>query len=57
MRVSHLLMGDRPVAAELVLRPGQAPQYWLNLQTSYDLKMVPAEMENSLLAARELTTA
>ena len=43
MRVSHVLKGDRPVTAELALRLGRAlgqtPQYWLNLQTTYDLKM------------------
>ena len=42
MRVSHVIKGVRPVTAELALRMGhafgQSPQYWLNLQTSYDLK-------------------
>ncbi|WP_029695719.1 HigA family addiction module antitoxin [Comamonas badia] len=58
MRVSHLLKGDRPVTAELALRLGrafgQSPQYWLNLQTSYDLKVAQAEMKDSLKAVREL---
>jgi len=58
MRVSHLLRGDRPVTAELALRLGRAlgqtPQYWLNLQTAYDLKMAQAEMKNGLLAVRKL---
>ncbi|HQQ69422.1 MAG TPA: HigA family addiction module antitoxin [Alicycliphilus sp.] len=61
MRVSHLLKGDRPVTAELALRLGRAlgqtPQYWLNLQTSYDLKVAQAEMKDSLNAVRELTPA
>ncbi|CAM5795390.1 HigA family addiction module antitoxin [Ottowia pentelensis] len=61
MRVSHLLKGDRPVTAELALRLGRAlgqtPQYWLNLQTSYDLKVAQAEMKDSLNAVRELATA
>ncbi|TSA11314.1 MAG: addiction module antidote protein, HigA family [Comamonadaceae bacterium] len=61
MRVSHLLKGDRPVTAELALRLGRAlgqtPQYWLNLQTSYDLKVAQAEMKDSLLAVRELIAA
>lgn len=60
MRVSHLLKGDRPVTAELALRLGralgQAPQYWLNLQTSYDLKVAQTEMKDSLNAVRELAT-
>ena len=61
MRVSHLLRGDRPVTAELALRLGRAlgqtPQYWLNLQTTYDLKVAQLEMKDSLLAVRELTVA
>ncbi len=61
MRVSHLLRGNRPVTAELALRLGRAlgqtPQYWLNLQTTYDLKVAQLEMKDSLLAVRELTAA
>lgn len=58
MRVSHLLKGDRPVTAELALRLGRAlgqtPQYWLNLQTAYDLKVAQATMKDSLDAVQEL---
>ena len=58
MRVSYLLKGDRPVTAELALRLGRAlgqtPQYWLNLQTAYDLKVAQAAMKDSLQAVREL---
>ena len=61
MRVSHLLKGDRPVTAELALRLGRAlgqtPQYWLNLQTSYDLKVAQTEMKDSLLAVRDWIAA
>lgn len=61
MRVSHLLRGDRPVTAELALRLGRAlgqtPQYWLNLQTTYDLKLAQLELKDSLLAVRELAAA
>ena len=42
MRISHIIKGTRPVTAELALLFGraldQSPQYWLNLQASYDLK-------------------
>ncbi len=42
MRVSHVIKGTRPVTAELALlfgkAIGQTPTYWMNLQTSYDLK-------------------
>ena len=61
MRVSHLLKGDRPITAELALRLGRAfgqtPQYWLNLQSAYDLKVAQAEMKDSLKAVRALVAA
>lgn len=61
MRVSHLLRGERPVTAELALRLGRAlgqtPQYWLNLQSSYDLKRAKVDIKESLRAVRELATA
>lgn len=61
MRVSHLLKGDRPVTAELALRLGRAlgqtPQYWLNLQATYDLKVTQRAMKDSLLAIRALAAA
>ncbi len=41
MRISHVIGGSRPVTADLALRfakaLNQTPQYWLNLQTAYDL--------------------
>jgi antitoxin HigA-1 len=41
MRVSHVINGTRPVNAELALlfgkAFGQSPEYWLNLQSAYDL--------------------
>ena len=41
MRISHVVSGARPVTAELALlfgkALGQSPQYWLNLQSGYDL--------------------
>ena len=61
MRVSHVLRGDRPITAELALRLGRAlgqtPQYWLNLQATYDLKVAQAEWKDSLCAVRELAAA
>ena len=42
MRISHVIKGTRPVTAELALlfgrAFGQSPQYWLNLQSGYDLR-------------------
>lgn len=61
MRVSHLLKCQRPVTAELALRLGlalrQTPQYWLNLQAAYDLKVAQAELKESLHAVRALAVA
>ena len=61
MRVSHLLRGDRPVTAEMALRLGRAlrqtPQYWLNLQTAFDLKVAQSELKDSLQAVRPLAAA
>lgn len=41
MRISHVVRGQRPITAELALRLGryfrQSPQYWLHLQSRYDL--------------------
>lgn len=43
MRISHIVKGSRPVTAEMALLFGRAfaqtPQYWLNLQATYDLKL------------------
>ncbi len=61
MGVSHLLKGDRPVTAELALRlgraMGQTPQYWLNLQSAYDLKVAQIQMKVSLNDVRQLSLA
>ena len=61
MRVSHVLKGQRPVTAELALRLGlalrQTPQYWLNLQATYDLKVAQVALKDGLLAVRALAVA
>jgi addiction module HigA family antidote len=40
--------GERSISAQMAIRLGQAfgttPQYWLNLQSIYDLKRARAEM-------------
>jgi len=52
MRISHVIKGDRPVTAELALLFGrafnQSPQYWLNLQASYDLKLAKTSIGKRL---------
>jgi addiction module HigA family antidote len=58
MRVSHVVKGSRPVTAELALLFGrafaQSPQYWLNLQASYDLKTAELLIGTRLGAVRKL---
>lgn len=52
MRISHVIQGARPVTAEMALlfgkAFGQSAQYWLNLQTAYDLKMAEKVMGHKL---------
>jgi len=55
-RISHIIKKTRPVTAEMALLIGQAfnqsPQYWLNLQTAYDLKTAEATMGERLANVR-----
>lgn len=58
MRISHVIREERPVTAELALRFGrafgQSPQFWLNLQSAYDLKIAEREIKDSLRKVRRL---
>jgi addiction module HigA family antidote len=61
MRISHVIKGTRPVTAELALlfgrAFGQSPQYWLNLQGTYDLKLAERAIANHLKSVSELEAA
>jgi len=61
MRISHVVHGTRPVTAELALlfgrALGQSPQYWLNLQASYDLTTAEHSLGDRLDRVQELTPA
>lgn len=61
MRISHVVNGTRPVTAELALlfgkSLGQSPQYWLNLQADYDLKVAEKSIRTRLRAVTELSPA
>lgn len=61
MRISHVVKGTRPVTAELALlfgrAFGQSPQYWLNLQAAYDLKLAERAIGNQLKAISALEPA
>ncbi|HOP46555.1 MAG TPA: HigA family addiction module antitoxin [Desulfobacteraceae bacterium] len=53
MRISLVIRGKRPVTAEMALifgkAFGQTPQYWLNLQAAYDLKIAERSIGSSLI--------
>jgi antitoxin HigA-1 len=61
MRISHIIKGTRPVTAELALLFGraldQSPQYWLNLQASYDLKTAEAAIGGRLAGVHSFAHA
>jgi len=61
IRISHVVKGTRPVTAELELLFGrvfgQSRQYWLNLQTAYDLKLAEKAIAVQLKGVPELNAA
>jgi addiction module HigA family antidote len=61
MRISHVVNGTRPVTAELALLFGralkQSPQYWLSLQSTYDLKAAQRTIRARLRGVRPLAPA
>jgi addiction module HigA family antidote len=61
MRISHIAKGTRPVTAEMALlfgrALGQSPQYWLNLQATYDLKTAEQSIGKRLITVVELVAA
>jgi addiction module HigA family antidote len=61
MRISHVINGQRPVTAELALLFGQAfgqtPQYWLNLQADYDLKIAQKSIGRRLTTLKSYARA
>ena len=58
MRVSHVIKGTRPITAELALlfgrAFGQSPQYWLNLQSGYDLRKAQSKLGDRLKHVEKL---
>ena len=54
MRISHVIRGTRPVTAELALLFAkafdQSPEYWLNLQSAYDLKRAARKIAGRIKA-------
>jgi addiction module HigA family antidote len=61
MRISYVVKGKRSVTAEMALlfgkAFGQTPQYWINLQAAYDLKMAEKVVSRRLAEIREFAPA
>lgn len=61
MRISHVIKGKRPITAELAVLFGKAfsqtPQFWMNLQTSYDLKIAQKALTDRLKQVQPLALA
>lgn len=61
MRISHLINGKRSVSAELALLIGkafdQSPEYWLNLQSAYDLRAAESSIGERLSAVQTFAPA
>ena len=58
MRISYVVKGKRPVTAELAIlfgkAFGQTPQFWMNLQAAYDLKLAEKTLAQKLKQMRPL---
>ena len=61
MRISHVIRGNRPITAEMALifgkAFGQTPQYWLNLQAAYDLKIAEGSIGPRLMKIQSIAHA
>ncbi|NJD37625.1 MAG: HigA family addiction module antidote protein [Geobacter sp.] len=61
MRISHVVHGKRPVTAELAIlfarAFSQTPQYWMNLQASYDLKVTEKTMARRIRQVQPIALA
>lgn len=61
MRISHVIHGKRPVTAELAVLFGRAfsqtPQFWMNLQTGYDLKVAEKSLSRRVSTLRPVFKA
>lgn len=57
-RVSSIVVGDRSVTADTALRLARAfnttPEFWLNMQQSYDLRLAETDSASDLRAVRRM---
>lgn len=52
MRISHIIKGSRPVTGDVALRLGryfgQTPQFWMNLQSNFDMQTAQEKLGKNL---------
>jgi len=52
MRISHIINGSRPITGEIALRLGkyfgQSPQFWMNIQSSFDMQTAQEKIGTKL---------
>lgn len=57
--ISHIVNGHAPITAAMALRLGYAtgtkPQYWLKLQSEYDLHRAKQQLESTLKRIPKIT--
>jgi addiction module HigA family antidote len=55
-RINDILLGKRGITADTALRLGRyfnmTPQFWLNLQTEFDLRVASGQVELDAIAKR-----
>jgi addiction module HigA family antidote len=60
-RINEIVKGKRAITADTALRLGKyfslAPQFWLNLQTHYDLEQEQARLEKRLVTEVKILAA
>ncbi len=48
MRISHIINGSRPITGDIALRLGkyfgQSPQFWMNIQSSFDMQTAQSKI-------------
>ncbi|MCG2778500.1 MAG: HigA family addiction module antitoxin [Thermodesulfovibrionales bacterium] len=52
MRISYIIKGSRPITGDIALRLGkyfrQSPQFWMNLQSNFDIQTAHERIRKSL---------
>ena len=61
MRISYIINGSRPITGDIALRLGkyfgQSPQFWMNLQSNFDMQTAQDKIGKSLKRIQPCTVA